>query len=226
MKIPKNEILILGLALFIMIIVAAVAGITNIGLQSQLSELEIELDSTKNSLQENVTKLQEETEDFPNKELFINTYMTGIGTYYKAISIEETASDFYDKAEERYDIGNWFSAVGYYDDAMESYNNAGVKYKEAQNIFKNASNYTTNQTFKNISNIYSNMMNTKSTSMVYLHEASEYMSTACDNYLDGDYGEANNNVKKAEDKIDLSKEQKDLRDTYLLDLNKILLGLS
>lgn len=226
MKISKVGTIVLGIALIISISVAAVVGIANIGLQSELSDLEIELNSTQAMLQDNVTRLQEKTENRTNTELFIKTYLSGIGIYYNAMDVEDTATYKYNRAEDYYDSGNWFSGVGYYDDAMDYYSNAREEYRDAQDVFKNASNYTTNQTFKNINTVYSNMMDSKSKSMTYLYEAAEYMSAACQFYLDGNYEAAHDRANKANEKITFSDEQLTIFNTHLAELNAILLGLN
>jgi hypothetical protein len=222
MEINKNIMMVLGIIIIIMISVTIVLGLSNGDLRQELSLKNTELNLIQKKLDDNLTTLNEKTESLVLSNLFINTYLEGLGAYYNATKIQETSDYKFNQARIRYDDGHWSNALAWYWDAIKWYNIAWQKFNETKVIFDNAILYEINSTYSNICSIYSNIMDASSNAMIYVYEASEYYAAACEFYLDNDYTAAHESIDNAELKMTYHDQEMDLVEDYQDDLNIIL----
>lgn len=214
--------MILGVLLIIVIVIALGLAVSNGMLNAELSVKNTKLEQTKENLEDNITKLHEKSDLLNASNLFFNTYLQGLGTFYNATVIQETADYKMGQADTRYDTGYWSKALAWYWDATEWYNEAGQKFREAKKVFQNASEYALNSTYRNICVLYYEMMNVSSNAMIYAYEASDYYATACEHYLNNNYNAAHDQIDIAELKMTYHNEEIDLFHEYQEELNRIL----
>jgi len=222
MEISKNIMIVLGIVLIVLIGVSVVLGFSNIDLRQKLSLKNTELNMIQNKLDDNITALNDKTESLNLSNLFINTYLEGLGSYYNATEIQESADYKLDQAQIRYDNGYWSKALAWYWKAMEKYTDAWQKFNETKVIFNNAIEYEINKTYLDICLIYSNIMDASSNAMIYIYEASENYAAACEFYLDNDYNAAHKSMETAELKMTYYNEEIETVEDYLYNLNIIL----
>ena len=222
MEISKNIMIVLGIVLIVLIGVSVVLGFSNIDLRQKLSLKNTELNMIQNKLDDNITALNDKTESLNLSNLFINTYLEGLGSYYDATEIQESADNKLDQAQIKYDNGYWSKALAWYWKAMEKYTDAWQKFNETKVIFNNAIEYEINKTYLDICLIYSNIMDASSNAMIYIYEASENYAAACEFYLDNDYNAAHKSMETAELKMTYYNEEIETVEDYLYNLNIIL----
>jgi hypothetical protein len=222
MEVKKNVLIIIAVVVVLSIIIAMISGLDNIRLRGDLSSMEDELVTTKGNLDDNIAKLSDTTELLEKSNLFFNTYLTGLGTYYNATEIRNTADYKMEQAWIRYDSGHWSNSLAWYWDTTEWYDKARQKFAEAKSVFDSASKYAINGTYKDICDIYSDIMNTSSNAMVYAYEASEFYAAACEFYLDNDYASAYENFNNAELKMSYHDEEIAEIQDFQNELNTIL----
>ena len=205
-----------------MIGVTVVLGLSNGDLRQELSLKNTELNLIQKKLDDNLTTLNEKTESLNLSNLFINTYLEGLGAYYNATEIQETADYKFGQARIRYDDGYWSKALAWYWDAMDWYNVAWQKFNETKLIFNNAIEYEINKTYLDICFIYSNIMDASSNAMIYAYESSEQYAAACEFYLDNDYDAAHKSNENAELKMTYRNEEIETVEDYQYGLNILL----
>jgi hypothetical protein len=222
MEISKNMMMVLGVVLIVIIGVSVVLGLSNLDLRQELSLKNTKLNSTQKKLDDNLTILNEKTELLSLSNLFINTYLEGLGSYYNATEIKETADYKFNQAQTRYDDGYWSKALAWYWDAMDWYNIAWQKFNETQVIFNNAIEYEINETYLDICLIYSDIMDANSNAMIYRYEATEQYAAACEFYLENDYNAAHGSMETAELKMTYYNGEIERVEDYQYDLNILL----
>lgn len=222
MEIGKNIMMVLGIVIIVMIGVTIVLGLSYGDLRQELSLKNTKLNSVQKKLDDNLSILNEKTELLSLSNLFINTYLEGLGSYYNATEIKETADYKFDQAQIRYDDGYWSKALAWYWDAMEWYNVAWEKFNETKVIFNNAIEYEINETYLDICLIYSDIMDASSNAMVYIYEATENYAAACEFYLENDYSAAHESMETAELKMTYYNEEIETVEDYQYDLNILL----
>lgn len=226
METKKNVYIIFVIIIILISIFVIVLGADDILKREELSTNKNELSITKMNLKDNITKLTNTTELLNMSNLFFNTYLVGLGTYYNATEIQETAEYKMEQARIRYDDGYWSNSLAWYWDSMNWFNNAWQKFEEAKLIFDNTTKYSTNSTYQNICIIYSHIMNTSSDAMIYAYEASEYYAKTCEFYLDNNYKSAYDSYNNAELKMTYYDEEIAAIQDYQNELNIILVEIN
>lgn len=216
-----GNILLIGLV--VLIIILAVLAIWNLNLANEISKSNKENQILDLELQENISKLINKSSELNLSQAFLNSYLQGLGKYYIAQETNDNADYKLDNANERYNDGYWSKALAWYWDAIEWYNNSRSDYESAKNVFIKAENYTINKSYKDICNKYVNIMDTNSIAILYMYEAMDYYSKACEYYIDGKNSEAITMRELAEDKISFYEEEISKIENYQSELKNLLI---
>lgn len=206
-------------------IIASIFLVIDFDGDEDISEVNQDLILLKANLQENISKLNEKTDELNMSDSFFNSYLNGLGMYYTALDLHETVTYKYDHAKERYESGHWSNALAWFWDTIDWCEDTNKKYQEARDVFRDVIKYTTNVTYQNICNIYANMMNVSSIAIVYLNEASDLYADSCEFYLDGDYNGAHDSKDNAVVKMSYYDEQISIFNNYQLELKNILMDI-
>lgn len=198
-----------SLKVVVVVLVVLLAGsigvlsMQNLDISKDLNDVQEDLSDTQSELNDTISELNDTIS-------FIDTYLKATVLCSLADTDSVNRSDNESIAGESYDKNKWNDAINHYEIAMECGNASIQKTREARTLFKKAKNLTDDDKYQELCSLYIDITDSGEKYEHLAIDYNGYMRSACIYYKNGNWEAGDNELSKANVKVDELWEEYDI----------------